>query len=140
MKRQASLSYLSRKFKNLINESGFKPDEAEECFGLAVDNAWRELGEPEDVIAALAVNIDQGQIKDYLALLEYFALKQFTFDFSNRIDTAPDLLPTKRSQIWDHTKALLNDALADISARGYGPDSFSLGRLGLDIYEPGEGY
>lgn len=138
MDRSSAIPYLAEAYRDVTTDAGFSSQNVTDAFNGAIDNALRMLGYTEDVLSI--TDVPQNQIRPYLALLEYYALKRFIRLYSLRFNVSiTGAVSASRNQTFDALKQLLAEAEADCARLGYpvgGLPYFELGRLTLDYLEP----
>jgi hypothetical protein len=139
MNRTTALTLLQSDYAELATESQLNTNDLTTAYETAIDMSLRQLGYTEDLLPI--VDVPQGQIVSYIALLNYYALKRFARAFAVRVNlTIGGQLSAQRSQAATQVKALLDDAEKEVVALGFavGADAapFGIGRLTLDFLEP----
>ena len=141
MDRSTALTYLTNEFAELAADAGFNSGQTTTAYNTALDMSLRQLGYQETDLAT--TDVGQSNILNYLSLMTYYALKRFVRLLALRVDTTVGMqLSAKRSQAAIQVKALLDDAEAEVIAKGFqvGPvPAFVLGRMELDFMEPSYG-
>ncbi len=141
MDRSTALTYLTNEFAELAADAGFNSGQTTTAYNTALDMSLRQLGYQETDLAT--TDVGQSNILNYLSLMTYYALKRFARLLALRVDTTVGMqLSAKRSQAAIQVKALLDDAEAEVIAKGFqvGPvPAFVLGRMELDFMEPSYG-
>jgi len=139
--RSTALTYLTNEFAELAADAGFSSGQTTTAYNIALDMSLRQLGYAEIDLAT--TDVGQSNILNYLSLMTYYALKRFARLLALRVDTTVGMqLQAKRSQAAIQVKALLDDAEAEVIAKGFqvGPvPAFALGRMNLDFMEPSYG-
>ena|SRR6266487_1929334 len=141
MDRSTALTYLTNEFAELAADAGFNSGQTTTAYNTALDMSLRQLGYQETDLAT--TDVQQSNVLNYLSLMTYYALKRFARLLALRVDTTVGMqLLAKRSQAAIQVKALLDDAEAEVIAKGFqvGPvPAFVLGRMELDFMEPSYG-
>lgn len=138
MNRIAATTYLTEQFRDVTADAQFTSQNITDAYNNALDNALRQLGYSEELLAS--TDVPQNQVQAYLALMEYYTLKRFIRLYSLRFSvTITGAVTASRNQAFENLKALLAEAEADCARLGYpvgGLPYFELGRLTLDYLEP----
>jgi hypothetical protein len=140
MTRDEAVRYLSAEFSSLEALTGTVAADHPDGYQTVIDNSLRGMGVEEADLSAAVVEID---VEDYLALLDYYALRRFWRILSTRADIEVDGVPIKRSQYFAQVKELLNDAAQIVASKGLVPDAvgsdgFEMGYINLDYLEPAQ--
>lgn len=105
-------------------------------YRTATDQALRALGTAETALATATV-LD-ANVGDYLALGEYYALVLLCRRLAVRADVTVGDAHKRGHQIAAQAALLREEALAEITRRGYGPHTLTTGRITLDALEPAD--
>ncbi len=139
MQRATAITNLTNEYSDLATDAKFTSDQLTTAYNFAVDMSLRQLGVTEDLLASF--DVPQAQIRGYLALLNYYALKRFTRLLAVRFDvTVPQALVALRSQAYTHVMAQMEEAENECIKLGYDVGGrntgFQMGRIELDFLEP----
>ncbi len=139
MDRATATTYLTNEYVDLATDSKFTSGQISTAYSTAIDNSLRQLGYAETDLAT--ADVDQTNVKKYLALLEYFTLKRFLrlYSLKFNVKAGSGAVDASRSQAFEQIRQLLGDAEADLARLGIplgGIQSFEMGRLTTDILEP----
>jgi len=142
MDRTAATAFLTGEYAEMAASAKFTTDQTTTAYNTAIDMALRQLGVQETDLAT--ADVDQSQVKGYIALLNYYALKRFVRLFSLQFDVniGNNTVFAYRSQIFKSMQQLLADAEQECLKLGYdvgGGPSFQMGQINLDYNEPGWG-
>ncbi len=137
MNRTQATSYLASEFSALLLEIGITAGQpTTDFFAIPVDNSLRAMGYAETDLPT----VDQlTKVDDYIALLEFYALKRFAKNLSIYANIAINTtgLSRMKSQVYANVVQLLDKAHQEVIARGYDKgEAFGLTRLELDFKEP----
>jgi len=135
--RQDLLGYLDTQFAALADATLPSNQVSWEMrYGPAADQALRALGVPQATLATATVADDQ--TPDAIALAEYYSLQRFARALALQVDVTLDapVSGKKRSQAFAQVNALLAQARAELTARGYLGQGWDMQRLELDYIEP----
>ncbi len=81
--------------------------------------------------------VAESQEGEFIALLEYYALKRFAKLLAQNINISKTGISISAQQAFANVQKLLEMALAEIKRYGYGGSGgFGLARIGLDFLEP----
>lgn len=140
MDRTAATTYLTEEFRELASESKFTSQQTTDAYNVAIDNSLRYLSFAEVDLAT--ADVAQADVRKYLALLEYYALKRFLRLLSLRYDVKAGngAIEAMRSQPYRQVKELLDDAEATCQTLGLNigapVPAVQPFRLQLDFLEP----
>jgi hypothetical protein len=133
MDRSAALTYLTQNFRELATEVQFTDEQRSDAYSAAMDMSLRDLGYAESDLSA--ADVEQANVRKYLALLDYYALKRFSRVLSTRVAVSlPGPVSKQANQAFAQVQALLAQAkqeLADLGVDIGGTASFKFGRLNL---------
>jgi hypothetical protein len=137
--RVQAATYLASRYAKLITLVGqtSTAQDAPLGFQLVIDEALRALSVSESDLAAYEV--EDGTVKNYLALLRYFALDKFLTDLSISASWSVDGESADDSKVFANVQKLLEAAKSEVQSLGYVVDSagqFSIGTINLDFLEP----
>jgi hypothetical protein len=140
MDRVAATLFLTTEYAEMAASAKFTTDQITTAYSTAIDMTLRQLGTQETDLATSVVA--QSQIKGFIALLNYYALKRFVRLFSLQFDVniGNNTVFAYRSQIFKAMQQLLEDAEQECLKLGFdvgGGPSFQMGYLNLDFNEPG---
>jgi hypothetical protein len=139
MDRTAATTYLTSEFSDIAKGAKFTTAQIDTAYATAINNALRQLDYAETDLAT--ADVEQVNIKKYIALLEYFALKRFLKPYGTKYDVkvGSGAVDASKSQAFDMLRQLFADAEADLARLGIplgGLASFEMGRINLDFLEP----
>ena len=137
MDRPSATTYLTNEYAGLMTEIGFTSGQITTAYSTATDMALRQLGWAE--VDLPTADVAQTDILNYLALLNYYALRRIQRDLSVRVNvTIGGQISAMRSQAAVQVKALLDDARAEAEALGFSitKPAMAAGRFTLDFLEP----
>jgi hypothetical protein len=137
MTRDDLATYLDDQLGALAAEAAgaaAEPVDPIDDYRSAIDQALRALGTAESSLATATVA--QGNVGDYLALGEYYALVLLCRRLATRADVTVGDVHKRAHQIAAQAALLRDQALAEITRRGYGPHTLAVGRITLDSVEP----
>jgi len=138
MNRDEALGYLAGQFSDIANLVGLNQSDTPADYGLVIDQSLRQLGYAE---TSLATANETVRVLDYLALLDYYALKRFLRPLSLEYDYSIDGESHKRSSLYANVEKQMLEAKEQLGSLGYQIDvanSFELGRMNFDFLEPSE--
>lgn len=144
MDRTAAVAFLTSEYTETATAAKFTGDQITTAYGTAVDMSLRQISNAgvqsfDDLSTAI---VDSVHDLDYIALMNYYALKRFVRLFSLQFDVAvgSGAVDAKRSQIFKQMQSLLEDAEQECLKLGFnlgGGQSFQMGYLDLDFNESG---
>jgi hypothetical protein len=138
--RDQAASYLARTFSALVTFTGQTSVEDDTAgFGLVIDDALRTLGVAESDLATYEV--ESSQVKDYLALLRYYALNAFSFGASTGTSWSVLGESANNTYVFANLEKMLDRAKAEAESLGYTVDTtgqFVMGTIELGFLEPSE--
>lgn len=136
MDRTAALTYISDEYTAIAIEAGVTLTDTGPGFKSAIDNALRELLFAETDLAT--ADVPEGQAKDYVNLLDYFALKKLAQALAIYADVRVDApgVEKKKSQIYANVVKLLTAAQDGVEQLGYLGSRLSNGFVNFDYIEP----
>lgn len=134
MDRTSATTYLTNEFSDLAKGAKFTSTQISTAYAIAIDNALRQLDYAETDLAT--ADVEQVNIKKYIALLEYFALKRFLKPYGTKVDVkaGSGAVDARKSQAFEMLRQLFADAEADLARLGIplgGLASFEMGSINL---------
>lgn len=135
MDRATALTYLTNEFSELATDAEFSNSQTTTAYSTAIDNSLRQLGFFEEDLPT--ADVVQADVRKYLKLLEYFALKRFARFYSKDFDAkvGSGAVDAKQSQAFAQISALVEEVRSELAVLGVivGGDnnSFEMGSVNL---------
>jgi hypothetical protein len=133
--RDKAMSYLTSEFAELAVDAEFTSTQTSTAYETAIDNSLRELGFVEEDLPD--ADVVQADVRKYLKLLEYFALKRFARLLSIRFDAkvGSGAVDASRSQAFNMVTQLLEEVRSELAVLGVivGGDSNSFEMVNVNL-------
>lgn len=117
--RTWAINYLQDRYAAIASKARVNATDTSDGYKSVLDNSLTLLGFSDDELPSAIPSDDK--LKDYKAILEYYALDKFYFNFSVQSDTTftnPGI-NSKRSGFFKNIEKLKNDAAATVAGLGY---------------------
>jgi len=139
MNRSEALAYLASEYKTLASVAEIEESDSAIGYKNVINSALRELGYTESDLATTECDYT-ASVKNYTALLDYYALRRLTRVLATKIDYSIDGQSHKEQQIYAQAKELLEEATIIVTALGFNvgtANSMTFGTLNLDFLTSG---